>query len=65
MTNRADQEEYLASVAQAIDAGEFDYLRPAEMDTLNTLIAEAWKALEQGEAVETQIDKIEQAIGRK
>lgn len=65
MTNQAQQEGYLASVAQAVDAGEFDYLSPEEMQSLNSLIAAAWQAFRQGENVDTQIDKIEQAIGHK
>lgn len=62
MTNRAQQEEYLASIAQSFDVGDFDYLSLDEMQSLNVLIAEAWQAFRQGEDVEPHISKIEQAI---
>jgi hypothetical protein len=65
MTSRAQQEEYLASIAQAFDAGDFDYLPPDQMQSLNDLIAVGWRALEQGGDVEAQINKIQQALGHK
>lgn len=65
MTSRAEQEEYLASIAQSFDAGDFDYLPPDQMQSLNDLIAAGWKALEQGGDVDAQISKIQQALGRK
>jgi hypothetical protein len=65
MSNQEQQEGYLASVAQAVDAGEFDYLPPQEMQSLNDLIAAAWHAFREGKDVDTHIDKIEQAIGHK
>jgi hypothetical protein len=65
MSSRAEQEEYLASIAQAFDVGDFDYLPPDQMQALNDLIAAAWKALEQGADVAPHIDKIEQARGRQ
>lgn len=64
MTNQAQQQEYLASVAQSFDVGDFDYMSPDEMHTLNALIAEAWQAFKQGEDVEPHIGKIEKALGR-
>jgi hypothetical protein len=65
MSSRAEQEEYLASIAQAFDVGDFDYLPPDQMQTLNDLIAAAWQALKQGEDVDSHIDKIEQARGHQ
>lgn len=65
MTSRPQQEEYLASIAQSFDAGDFDYLSPDKMQSLNSLIAAAWKALEQGGDVDTRISEIQQALGRK
>ncbi|WP_416672709.1 hypothetical protein [Egbenema bharatensis] len=65
MASRAQQEEYLASIAQAFDVGDFDYLPPDQMQSLNALIADAWKAFEQGGDAEAQISKIQQALGRK
>lgn len=64
-SHNTQQEGYLASIAQAVDAGEFDYLSPQEMQSLNTLIAAAWHAFKQGEDVDTHIRQIEQAIGHK
>lgn len=64
-THNAEQEEFLASIAQAFDVGQFDYLSPQEMQSLNTLIAAAWHAFKQGEDVDTHIRQIEQAIGHK
>jgi hypothetical protein len=64
MNNRSQQEEYLASVAQAFDVGDFEYLPPDKMQSLNDLIAVAWKALEQNEDAEAQINEIQQALGR-
>ncbi|MBD3882819.1 hypothetical protein IFO70_13685 [Phormidium tenue FACHB-886] len=64
MTSRAQQEEFLASIAQSFDAGDFDYLSPDKMQSLNNLIAVAWKALAQGGDVDAQISEIRQALGR-
>lgn len=63
MTTRAQQEAYLASIAQAFDVGDFESLSPSAMRSLNVLIAEAWKAFEQGEDVDAWIVKLEQATG--
>ncbi len=65
MSTRAQQEEYLASIAQAYDVGDFDYLPPGDLQSLNALIAEAWKIFEQGGDLDTQISRIEQATKRK
>lgn len=65
MTSRAQQEEYLASIAQSFDVGDFDYLPPDQMQALNDLIAAAWKTLKEGGDVDAQISKIQQALGRK
>lgn len=60
MTNRAQQEEYLATVAQSFDAGDYDFLSPEKMRELNSLIAAAWKALREGREIEAQINEIQQ-----
>lgn len=65
MTSRAQQEEYLASIAQSFDVGDFDYLPPDQMQALNDLIAAAWKTLKEGGDVDAQIGKIQQALERK
>ncbi|WAL58886.1 hypothetical protein [Thermocoleostomius sinensis] len=65
MASRAEQEEYLASIAQAVDVGDFDYLPPDQIRVLNDLIAAAWNALKQGEDVAPHIDKIEQVRERR
>lgn len=65
MTTRAQQEEYLASIAQAYDVGDFDYLPPDELRSLNDLIAEAWKIFKQNGDVDAQISQIKQAIRRE
>jgi hypothetical protein len=65
MASRAQQEEYLASIAQAFDVGDFEYLPPDQMQSLNALIADAWNTLKQGGDVEAQISKIQKALGRK
>lgn len=62
MTTRAQQEEYLASIAQAYDVGDFDYLPPDELRALNALIAEAWKIFKQNGDVDAQISQIRKAI---
>ena len=64
MSSRSQQEEYLASVAQAFDVGDFEYLPPDKMQSLNELIAAAWKALEQNKDADAQISEIQQALGR-
>jgi hypothetical protein len=64
MSSRSQQEEYLASVAQAFDVGDFEYLPPDKMQSLNDLIAAAWKALQQNEDADAQINEIQQALGR-
>ncbi len=63
MTTRAQQEEYLASIAQAFDVGDFESLDPKDLRSINALIAEAWKAFEQGGDVDAWIAKLEQATG--
>ncbi len=65
MTTRAQQEEYLASIAQAYDVGDFDYLPPDELRSLNELIAEAWEAFKQNGDVDAQIKQLEKAVGRE
>jgi hypothetical protein len=62
MYSRERQAGYLASVAQSFDVGDFDYLPPQEMRTLNALIATAWKTFGQQVNIEDQITAIEQAI---
>ena len=64
MSSRSQQEEYLASVAQAFDVGDFEYLPPDKMQSLNDLIAAAWKTLKQNEDADAQISEIQQALGR-
>jgi hypothetical protein len=64
MTTRAQQEGYLASIAQAYDVGDFDYLPPDELQSLNGLIAEVWKIFKQNGDVDAQISQIKKAIGR-
>lgn len=63
MSTREQQEGYLASIAQAYDVGDFDYLPPENLQSLNALIAEAWKIFEQGGEIDAQVSRIEQAIG--
>jgi hypothetical protein len=65
MTTRAQQEEYLASIAQAYDVGDFDYLPPGELRSLNDLIAEGRKIFKQNGDVDTQINHINKAIKRE
>ncbi|HEY9661203.1 MAG TPA: hypothetical protein V6C65_22345 [Allocoleopsis sp.] len=62
MTSRAQQEEYLASVAQAFDAGDYDFLPPDKMQALNSLIAAAWKTFREGGEVDAQLNQIQQMI---
>lgn len=64
MSLRDQQEGYLASIAQAFDVGDFDYLTLEELHSLDTLIANAWDAFRQGEDVENEISEIEKALGR-
>jgi hypothetical protein len=64
MTTRVQQEEYLASISQAFDVGDFESLDPKALRSINALIAEAWKAFAQGEDVDAWIAKLEQEIGR-
>ncbi len=65
MATREQQQEYLASIAQAYDVGDFDYLAPGDLRSLDALIAEAWQAFKQDGDVDTQLRKIEKAIGRE
>lgn len=65
MATRSQQEEYLASIAQSYDVGDFDYLPPDDLQSLNALIASAWETLKQDGDVDTQISKIEKAVGRE
>jgi hypothetical protein len=65
MSKRDQQEGYLASIAQAFDVGDFDYLSPDELRSLDTLIANAWKAFGQGEDANREINEIEKALGHK
>lgn len=60
MTSRAQQEEYLATVAQSFDAGDYDFLSPEKMRELNSLIAAAWKTLRAGGEIEVQLNEIQQ-----
>ena len=62
MTSQSQQKEYLASISQAFDVGDFDYLSPGEMQTLNQLIAAGWSALKSDADVDDQIDAIEKFI---
>ena len=64
MTSRAQQQEYLASVAQAFDVGDFEYLSPDKLQLLDQLIANGWKALKQGEDIDAYIGQIQQETGR-
>lgn len=63
MSSREQQQEFLASIAQGFDAGDFDYLPPEQMQALNAQIAEAWNALKQGEAIDPQIEQIQTFLG--
>lgn len=63
MNSREEQAGYLASIAQSFDVGDFDYLAPKDMRSLNMLIADAWKAYGESGDVEHQIREIEQSIG--
>jgi hypothetical protein len=65
MSQHAQQQEYLASIAQAFDVGEFDYLPPKDLQALNALIAAGWQALKQGSDVDAQINEIEQFLEQK
>jgi HAMP domain-containing protein len=65
MSTRDQQEGYLASIAQAFDAGDFDYLSPDELRSLDTLIASAWNTFRQGGDMNSEIGEIEQLLGRK
>lgn len=65
MSIRDQQEGYLASIAQAFDAGDFDYLSPDELRALDTLIATAWNTFRQGGDMNSEIGEIEQLLGRK
>ncbi|HEY9641054.1 MAG TPA: hypothetical protein V6C57_11260 [Coleofasciculaceae cyanobacterium] len=64
MLTRSQQEGYLASISQYFDVGDFDYLTPEELHSLEVLIAEAWQALKQEEDVDARISDIQQALGR-
>jgi len=65
MSIRDQQEGYLASIAQAFDVGDFDYLSPEELQSLDSLIANAWQAFKQGKDANSEISEIEQALGHK
>lgn len=65
MSERDQQQGYLASIAQAFDVGDFDYLSPEELRSLDTLIANAWKVFGQGEDADREINEIEKALGHK
>lgn len=65
MSMRDQQEGYLASIAQAFDVGDFDYLSPEELRSLDSLIANAWKAFEQGKDPNSEINEIEKALGHQ
>jgi hypothetical protein len=64
MFTRSQQEGYLASISQFFDVGDFDYMPPAELHSLDILIAEAWQALRQQEDVDARISDIQRALGR-
>jgi len=64
MTSRSQQQEYLASVAQAFDVGDYEYLSPDKLQSLDQLIANGWKALKQGEDIDACISQIQQATER-
>lgn len=63
MSQRDQQEGYLASIAQAFDVGDFDYLSPEELRSLDSLIANAWQAFGQGRDAINEISEIEKALG--
>lgn len=63
MSIRNQQEGYLASIAQAFDVGDFDYLTPEELHSLDALIAKAWKTFKQGEEIDSEISEIEKTLG--
>jgi hypothetical protein len=64
MTSRSQQQEYLASIAQAFDVGDYEYLSPDKLQSLDQLIANGWKTLKQGGDIDTCISQIQQATGR-
>ncbi len=64
MTSLSQQQEYLASVAQAFDVGDYEYLSPDKLQSLDQLIANGWKALKQGGDIDACISEIQQAIRR-
>jgi hypothetical protein len=65
MSTRDQQEGYLASIAQAFDVGDFDYFSPEELRSLDSLIANAWRAFGQGKDANSEISEIEKALGHK
>ncbi len=65
MSDQDQQKGYLASIAQAFDAGDFGYMSPEELHALDTLIANAWKTLAEGEDVNGAINEIEMALGHR
>jgi len=65
MSIRDQQEGYLASIAQAFDVGDFDYLSPEELQSLDSLIANAWKTFRQGKDINSEISEIEKALGHQ
>ncbi|WP_416667200.1 hypothetical protein [Egbenema bharatensis] len=65
MSQRDQQKGYLASIAQAFDVGDFDYLSPEELQSLDSLIANAWKSFGQGKDANSEISEIEKALGHQ
>jgi hypothetical protein len=65
MSKRDQQKGYLASIAQAFDVGDFDYLSPEELRSLDSLIANAWQAFGEGKDAISEISEIEKALGHK
>ncbi|GAB4384463.1 MAG: hypothetical protein Kow00121_47940 [Elainellaceae cyanobacterium] len=60
---RAQQEEFIASIAQSFDVGDYDYLPPDQLQALNKLIANAWDALKLDKDVDARIRDIQQMLG--
>lgn len=63
MSLRDQQGGYLASIAQAYDVGDFDYLTPEELRSLDSLIANAWETFKQGEQIDKEISEIDKVLG--
>jgi hypothetical protein len=62
---RIQQEGFLASISQAFDVGDFEYLAPQDLNALNILIANVWQAFTQSEDIGDRMDEIGLTLGRK